>query len=668
MSTQSMLAHIPLLFHPNPQSAMILGLASGITAGEALNYDLDRLDILEISEQVVQASDFFSELNSNVLSYPNTNVIIQDGRVHLELSDQKYDVITSEPSNPWMAGLASLFTEEFFRLAKNRLNWDGIFVQWLPSYQMDWTTFSMVGRTFAKVFPNSLLMKSFIGGNDYLLIGFKGLEQLSLEHGMKNLPLLQNSPNLNVVDPRILYRLMVSDNLPTLFGPGPVHNDDHPILEFLAPKRMHISEDTIDRMLASRRTLSDEIVGIMKEVLDVEGQLEFARFALSVYAPFLEMVDPSEATEEQRAQYVEMLLDYSEHHIIESYEIFNDKYLKEAAIKSQIKVLKDKLPSLQNKISSLILLTNAYAQQGDFEEAIKYCKLVAEYGDDPVEAYLNLGLFYMNAGHKEEAIIAYKKVLEIDPYNSQAHNNLGTLYEEFGQKDAARAEYELAIQFDPDLAMAHFNVAHLYMGSGAVDSALLAYQKTLELDPKYIPAYFRLSKIYKLKGETDKAAKELEKVIRLNPDMKEAQTELMALKSETNKPKVSVQMPPRTAESDKSKDPRYFYNQAIMLIQKKKYEEAIVDFNRAIALKPDYLNAIIALGASYQALRDSEAAIDHYKKALTLNPNHSGTHNNLAIIYYSQKNYKLAIEHVDKALTLGFQVRQAFQDELLKHR
>jgi tetratricopeptide (TPR) repeat protein len=162
----------------------------------------------------------------------------------------------------------------------------------------------------------------------------------------------------------------------------------------------------------------------------------------------------------------------------------------------------------------------------------------------------------------------------------------------------------------------------------------------------------------------------MEALLKIRPGLKEAQMEIknLTVQMEQEQPKVSVQMPPRTAKSDKSTDPRYFYNQAVMLIQKQKYKEAIVDFERALSLKPDYLNAIIGLGAMYQNLSEYEAAIDQYKLALTIDPNHSGTHNNIAINYYTVRQYKLAITHADRAKALGFKVQQAFLDELSKYR
>lgn len=668
MATQTMLAHLPLLFHPQPKDVMILGLASGVTAGEALYYDLDRLDILEISEQVVEASKFFSETNNDVLSHPATNLIIQDGRAHLELTDQVYDVITSEPSNPWMAGLANLFTEEFFRLTKSKLNWDGIFIQWLPSYQMDWTTFSMIGRTFTKVFPNSLLMKSFIGGNDYLLVGFNGLKQLPLENAYKNLHLLQKSPNLIIEDPRIMYRLIVSDNLPALFGSGPGHTDDHPVLEFMAPQRMHLVDKTVERTLAAKRTLNGEIIDVMKEVLDVDGQLKFARFMLSVYSPFEDMVDLTEATEEQKVEYFKMLMEYSEGNAIQDYDIFDSMGLRDTVVQMQIAQLTEKLPSLPNRLASYFILANAHAEIGEFDEAIKYCRQIIEMGSDPIEANLNLGLFCMNAGRNEEAIMAYQKVLELDPENSPAYNNLGTLYEQTKQLQLARASYEKALSIDPKLAITQFNLARLQLNAGHVDSAIQAYQRTIILDPEYVPAYNRMSQLLQMSGDNEGAIAVLEALLKVHPDLVEAQVQLKNLTTQTEQSRPRVQMPPRTVQSDKSSDPRYFYNQAVMLIQKKQYKEAILDFKRALQLKPDYLNAIIGMGAMYQNLGEYGKAIEEYKNALAIDPEHSGTHNNLAILYYTVKKNKLAIVHADKAKALGFKVQQAFLDELSQYR
>ena len=136
MLTQRLLAHVPLLLHPDPKRVAILGLGSGVTLGSALTHPIGRADVLEISPEVVAASRFFDKENHRAIANPNTRVIVGDGRTHLVLTRERYDVIVSEPSNPWMAGIASLFTREFFAMARARLQPGGVLCQWAHTYDI----------------------------------------------------------------------------------------------------------------------------------------------------------------------------------------------------------------------------------------------------------------------------------------------------------------------------------------------------------------------------------------------------------------------------------------------------------------------------------------------------------------------------------------------------
>ena len=108
-----------------------------------------------------------------------------------------------------MSGLAALFTQDFFNLTRKKLNDDGIFCQWVHSYQMDWPTFALIGRTFAQVFPNSLLVNLDLLnidplsiGADYLLIGFKGDKGLDIDIAEQNLIYAQQSKNMTILNHR----------------------------------------------------------------------------------------------------------------------------------------------------------------------------------------------------------------------------------------------------------------------------------------------------------------------------------------------------------------------------------------------------------------------------------------------------------------------------------
>lgn len=663
MSTQTLAAHIPMLFHRDPEQVMILGLASGVTAGEALYYEPDRLDILEISDQVVEASDFFKQWNNDILTQPGVNLILQDGRAHLELTDRNYDVIVSEPSNPWMAGLANLFTEDFFLLAKNCLNMDGIFVQWLPSYQMDWETFSMVGRTFGTVFPNSLLLKSAVGGNDYFLIGFKGPDQLHIENAKTNLAYLQRSPNLTVQDPRILYRLLVSDDLVRLFGEGPIHTDNRPILEFVAPQKMHIAKDDVRSTLNEKRTLDDKILDVIKQKMEVAGQLEFARFALSVDTPFRNMIDLDKATAQEMTSFSEMMLEYSSAHPLNSYDIFGSDSLKQACLEIQVEALLEHLRELPDRTLSYVYLANAYGELENHEESIRFSKLLVEFGDDPIEANLDLAQRYLNASQYDESISTYQRVLALDPENAFALNNLGAAYEKTNQAVAARNAYAAAILADSTMGMARYNLARFQVLSGELDSALAELELSLQFNPGYIPAYFLSSNIHAMNGAYDQAAAMLEEILEMQPDHKEALIKLAEIQG-------LIQTHDSSAQGDlhgENPGSRFLYNRALEMIQQKKYQTAIGLLDQAVATEGDDTETLVALGVAYQGLGWFEKAIETYQRALILDQNNGGIHNNMAMAYFSMQDLKQAMWHTKRAQMLGYDVPPDFTRKLQEH-
>jgi spermidine synthase len=129
---------------------------------------LERVDVVEISPEVVEASRFFVGENRHALDDPRAHLIVGDGRSHLLLTSRQYDVIISEPSNPWIAGVAALFTREFFEAAKARLTPGGLICQWAHTYNIADADLRSIVGTFTAVFPNGTLW--LIGGDDVLLV------------------------------------------------------------------------------------------------------------------------------------------------------------------------------------------------------------------------------------------------------------------------------------------------------------------------------------------------------------------------------------------------------------------------------------------------------------------------------------------------------------------
>ncbi len=169
MLTQKLLAHVPLLLHPEPRQVAVIGLGSGVTMGAALAHPIERADVIEISPEVYDASALFADVNRRPLDDLRARAIVGDGRTHLLLGRSTYDVIISEPSNPWMAGIASLFTREFFQGARARLSAGGILCQWAHTYDIQPEDLRSIVATFASVFPDGTMW--LVGDGDLLLVG-----------------------------------------------------------------------------------------------------------------------------------------------------------------------------------------------------------------------------------------------------------------------------------------------------------------------------------------------------------------------------------------------------------------------------------------------------------------------------------------------------------------
>ncbi|MCP5052045.1 MAG: MFS transporter, partial [bacterium] len=169
MVTQSLLGYIPMFLAPNAKEVCVIGLGAGVTVKSVLDFDIDSVDVVEISEAVKEASVLFEPLIGKPLADKRTTYHRNDGRNYLAVTDKTFDVIISEPSNPWISGIANLFSQEFFRLAKESLKPGGLHCQWVQSYSMEYDNFGAIINTMASVFEYVNCWEASTG--DYLVIG-----------------------------------------------------------------------------------------------------------------------------------------------------------------------------------------------------------------------------------------------------------------------------------------------------------------------------------------------------------------------------------------------------------------------------------------------------------------------------------------------------------------
>ena len=168
------LAHIPLLSMEGPERVLVIGFGVGNTLHAAsLHPSVHRLEIADLSENVLRHAAFFTATNGNVMSSPRLAVYVNDGRHHLTLQPPgTYDLITLEPPPLAAAGVASLYSKEFYQLARSRLKPGGYLTQWLPAYQVPAETTLAMVRAFVDVFPASVLLSGY--RSELILMGTAG--------------------------------------------------------------------------------------------------------------------------------------------------------------------------------------------------------------------------------------------------------------------------------------------------------------------------------------------------------------------------------------------------------------------------------------------------------------------------------------------------------------
>ena len=169
MRLQRMLGHISALAHHDPKSVLVVGFGAGVTAGSFTTYSgMQRIVICEMEPLMPPAATrVFGAENYGVLNDKRTEVHYDDARHFVLTTPEKFDIITSDPIHPWVKGAATLYSKEYFEIAKQHLNPGGVITQWVPLYESDLDTVKSEIATFFEVFPNATIWANNIDGEGY---------------------------------------------------------------------------------------------------------------------------------------------------------------------------------------------------------------------------------------------------------------------------------------------------------------------------------------------------------------------------------------------------------------------------------------------------------------------------------------------------------------------
>ena len=241
MATQVMAGQLGLLVAPRTDNVLMIGFATGVSVGSVLQSPARSVECVEIEPAAVTSSRYFEHVNNRPLSDPRLHVILDDARTVLRVNPARYDLIISEPSHPWVPGVANLFTREFLTLGRERLRDDGIFVQWLQIYQLSTDSMRSVLATFHEVFPHVVVFRiqGAAKGKDLILLGSRAPIDLNrIDERMKDARTLADLSRVGLKTPADVRAWFVCDErqIKSAVAGAVINTDDNMHVETVAPR------------------------------------------------------------------------------------------------------------------------------------------------------------------------------------------------------------------------------------------------------------------------------------------------------------------------------------------------------------------------------------------------------------------------------------------------
>jgi spermidine synthase len=483
LRSQSLLSHLPALLHPDPRQTLLIGLGSGISLGALEHHPVQRIECVEISPEVVHAAQLFSEVNGDALADDRVHMIIGDGRNHTAHVDGVFDVIISQPSNLWIAGMADLFTVEFFQACRTKLAAGGLMCSWVQAYSMTRQDFLTVVSTFAAVFPHISLWESVPGG-DYFLVGSESPLSLSYEQLSQRIgdrPGLQS--DLERIGVGSLGQILscyvaADDDLRRLVVGVGLNTDDNANLEFSAP-----------------RGLAQGLIGGS----GLFGPDDLDAYRIDSLSEILQ--DASLPATLQQSWEARALARLSQVRM-------NEQDLTDAVRQMDRAVQKNPADMEVRRLYPLLAAAagREWEQRGELDRALGLYANMLLVAPEDAKILLRLGKIHQRQGRDNDALVAFEKSVTADPGFLSARIHLAGLHARLGHLGEAEAQYQRATTIEPENSLVFNEWGKFQLRQRRWDDAIHSFETGLALAPEQAQLANNLGVAWAQKGELATAA------------------------------------------------------------------------------------------------------------------------------------------------------------------
>jgi spermidine synthase/Flp pilus assembly protein TadD len=472
--TQTLLGQIPMILADRPKHGLVIGYGSGITTHSVLTHPIESVETIEIEPAVVRAGRWFADLNgwSPSLAHggagadPRGVVRFEDGRTHLTYSRRLYDVIVSEPSNPWIAGINNLFTAEFYDVLRAHLAGDGVFCQWLHGYDMTRETLASLFGTLKRAFPGAEVYRQNL---DFLVVWRQSgafFTRARLERAFEAPAVAADLARIGFTHPSDLLALYQGPIDAVAPEDGRLNTDDDGFVEFRAPIDVlrrgganawntpplaALALERYDPRMPRAQVLALWAEGNarrrdterMAEVADVLA----ASGAAGASAALRRDVDRLAAERRVRPTASRLMI-----------QAANATETRDVARAETL--LREALALAPDDPDLLFRYGQAAAELGDLAGADRALRAALEQRQqqlvwhvgvgEPYQAELLLGILASGRGDFDQAITWFARARDRNPCLGGAHYLLAATYEVMGRRDEARHEAIAGLAIDPE--------------------------------------------------------------------------------------------------------------------------------------------------------------------------------------------------------------------------
>jgi spermidine synthase len=477
MITQLTVGWLPVFYHPNPKNALVIGYGSGVTVGAVTAIkEIEDIDCVEIEPAVYGAAPWFSEINRKSYENPRVHMTFNDARNYMNTTRKKYDIIISEPSNPWIAGVASLFTSEFYDRAAEVLNADGVFAQWIQLYELDPEDLRMVLYEVQRKFPE---VSVWVTDSDLIMIATRQKQKLDMA---RIGTIVRSDPTMmrdfrdflhsETPEGLLAYYVMSTGAVRKFASQARRNTDDHPLLEFHAPRQLFT--DTRDLNLGLLYEAKDGLLPQGAEIADPE-------------AAYAGMIEP--------------LL------------VFHRSNLANQAMALLAQAQKKEDASLQIAIAKINMDAGNF---GRAEDALRQASSQMT-PDSPLmgEKEELMGLVYESLGRTDQARQHFQLAAQAEPTRPLPLRKLAEIAAKNQSWLEAAKWMERFIQTRPQQLGHHWAVLGDYwLAAEQTEPGSRALETALQIDPYEYWAHFRMARVFEKNKDTESAIKQYEFLVR----------------------------------------------------------------------------------------------------------------------------------------------------------